>query len=401
MANDPEKVRAVSMVSANWDEEIGGVVADAVNAVGADGSIQVSKDEVYDTSLNIVEGVEFERGFLSPYFITDSAAQSCVYEDPYILLYKGKCSSGNELLPVFEAVAKNKGSIVVIADEFDNDVLSMMVANKNQNRLKSVAIKAPHYKDMRLDTMEDMAILFGTTYIDTQFGEKKMNEYSLSDLGKCKKVVITAKHASFIGGGGDRTAVEARIEKLKDLKNNPEASDLARGNAELRIKQLQSKVAIIHVGGNSEIEVSEKFDRVDDARRATIAAVSDGIVPGGSYCYIKASSILTPEDGVGGEILKKALLAPFNVLMKNAGRADEAGSYITEIKKSKKKYWGLNIKKMEMCNLMDTGVVDPWSVSKFVLQNSTSVAGLMLTSDAVVVDLEERTQPQTNNIPMM
>lgn len=398
---DEQKVRNVSMVSANWDEEIGGIVADAILAVGADGAIQVSKEDSYETSLDIIEGVEFDRGFLSPYFITDSAAQSCVYENPYILLYKGKCSSGAELIPILEQVHKANEPIVIIADEYEADVLSMLVANKNQGRLKCVAIKAPHYKDMRLDTMEDLAIMFGTTYIDTQFGDKSMAQYSLSELGRCGKVTITAHRTAFTKGAGSQTLIDNRIKQLIALKDNPDASDIARGNAELRIKQLQSKVAIIHVGGNSEIEVLEKRDRVDDAQRATIAAVSDGIVPGGSYCYIKASSILGKEDGIGGEILKKALLAPFNTLMRNAGHGDEAGSYITDIKKSKKPYYGLNIKTMEMGNLIEAGVVDPWSVSKFVLQNATSVAGLMLTSDAVVVELEEKKPIVNNNIPSL
>lgn len=392
----------VANVSSNWDTETANIVSNAVIAVGVDGAIQVNDGKSYETMLKTISGVQFDmRGYLSPYFITDSARNTVEMLEPYILLFRGKLSDAHSLIPLLEEVSKNQANILIIADDFEPEVLSMLVANKQQGFLKCAAMKAPWYKDMLLDTMEDMAIMLGTTYIDVSFGKKSLREYSLSDLGRCKKIVLTAKTSAFIEGYGDKAAVERRIKELKELREDDTASEIARGNAEIRIKQMQSAVAIISVGGSTEVETNEKKDRIDDAIRATRAAMMEGVVPGGSYCYIKATTILG--DTVGEKILSTALLAPFKKLMENAGRDDEAGTYITRIIEGKKPNYGLDLKRMEMCDLMKSGVVDPWLVSKAALQNAASVAGMMLTSDAVVSDIPSDAQKIVSNqpIPMM
>lgn len=393
-------IRNIALVSANWDEETAKMVSDAVIAVGSDGAIQVGDAKSYDTTLSIISGVQFDtRGYLSPYFVTDTAKNTVDMENPYVLLYRGKLDDSRALIPILSEVSKNQANIVIVADDYDPDVLSMLAANKQQGRVKCAAMKAPWYKDMRIETMEDIAIMFGTTYIDASFGNKALTEYSLADLGKCKRVVLTAKTATFREGAGDKTLVQGRIEELKALKDDENASDVARGNAEIRIKQLQSCVAIISVGGSSEVEANEKKDRIDDAIRATRAAIDEGIVPGGSYCYIKASQKLG--NSAGEKIMKKALLAPFKQLMSNAGMSDEAGTYIVKIQKGAK-YTGLNLKTMKMENLLESGVIDPWKVAKSALLNATSVAGMMLTSDAVISDIpDEEKTVQTPYFPQM
>ena len=382
VGSDPQKILDIANVSSNWDTETATIVRDAVLAVGVDGALNVVDSKGYDTTLKIIDGLRFDRGFLSPYFINNAASSSVEMNDPYIMIFKGTLSDGRGLVPLLEQLSREQANLLVIADAYEPEVLAMLVANKQRGTLKVAAIKAPHYKDMRLDSMEDISILFGTTYIDVSFGDKALTELSLSDLGRCKRVVITGKTTTIIGGKGSQEDVDRRIAELKALRDDENATEVARENAKLRIKQLQSKVAVISVGGASDIETNEKRDRIDDTILATRAAIEDGIVPGGSYCYIKASQKLG--DTVGESILRKALLAPFKKLMENAGREEESGKYISIIKDSTEEALGLNIKTMEVCNLLENGIVDPWKVSKAALLNAVSVAGMMLTTDAVV-----------------
>lgn len=382
VGSDPQKILDIANVSSNWDTETATIVRDAVLAVGVDGALNVVDSKGYDTTLKIIDGLRFDRGFLSPYFINNAASSSVEMNDPYIMIFKGTLSDGRGLVPLLEQLSREQANLLIIADAYEPEVLSMLVANKQRGTLKVAAIKAPHYKDMRLDSMEDISILFGTTYIDVSFGDKALTELSLSDLGRCKRVVITGKTTTIIGGKGSQEDVDRRIAELKALRDDENATEVARENAKLRIKQLQSKVAVISVGGASDIETNEKRDRIDDTILATRAAIEDGIVPGGSYCYIKASQKLG--DTVGESILRKALLAPFKKLMENAGREEESGKYISIIKDSTEEALGLNIKTMEVCNLLENGIVDPWKVSKAALLNAVSVAGMMLTTDAVV-----------------
>lgn len=389
---DKKRIKEVATVSSNWDEETAGIVTEAVSAVGLDGSLEVVDGRSYETTLKIVDGVRFDRGFLSPYFINRQDISSVVLTDPRILLFKGTLSDGNALIPMLEQVSKAQKGLVIVADNFDPEVLSMLVANKVRNTLKVVAIKSPWYGDMQMDTMEDLAILFGTSVVDVSFGSRSMQEYGMSDLGRCEKVIVNSKTTTFHGGAGDKSLVERRVAELKDLVADEGATDIARANAAIRIKQLMSKAAVISVGGASEVESNERKDRYDDAILATKAAIAEGIVPGGSYCYIKASDIM--DDSVGGQILRKALLSLFKKLMENAGMEEESGKYISLIKDSGKKNHGLDLKTMKMGDLMKMGVVDPWKVSKSALLNAVSVAGMMLTSDAVVSELGEA--PVTN-----
>lgn len=399
ISKNPEKVRDVALLSANWDEEIGNAVADAILSVGVDGSIDIENADSTKTSVNYINGVKFDRGFINPALAQNAASQKTVFEKPFILLVRGEFNFTTEAVSLYEQILKNNASLVIVADGFGSDALSMMVANKTQAKLNITALKAPHYRDMRVNTMEDLATMFGTEYFDFNFGSMSIEDIVLEDLGSCDRVVQTGLSTTFIGGHGDEFAVKELVEEIKALANDPETTELVRGNAELRIKQIVSKAAIIRVGSSTEVENNEKRDRIDDAVHATRAALEDGIVPGGSYCYIKATnskemkelydSTEDASEKVGVKIVMEALDAPFERLMKNAGLEKEQWMIYHKINESSEANYGFDVKKQEMCNLIERGVVDPWMVTKSALRNAASVTGLILTAHAVVIPSEE------------
>ena len=402
IGQDPAKIRDIATVSANWDTEIGTIVGDAIAKVGLDGAVHISNSKTSTTSLELVDGVNFDRGLdgTSPYFINDQIKRNVEMENPYILLYRGTMKSFRNLIPLLEKVMKNNVELVIIADNYEPDVLSSLVANKQSGKIKVVAIKAPHFSDMRMDTMNDLAVAYGTTVIDEQFGEKPLTQVTLKDLGRCSKVIVDAKGSSFIGIGVDRKIVDEHIEVLKKQREDADDDSIAKGNLDLRIAQLSGYIATIHIGALSEIEFEEKFDRVDDAKRATRAAIEEGIVPGGSYAYIKALNC--PEfikmckntenlgDSIGANIVKRALVVPFKKLCTNIGYdLGQASIIIDKILKSTKDGYGYNIKTEKFENLWESGVSDPFKVTRTALQNAASVAGLMLTSSVVLGDFPE------------
>lgn len=401
---DAEQIKNIATVSANWDTEIGDIVGTAVSKVGLYGGIQRDKSHATTTNLDLVEGINFDRGFdgTSPYFISDTIKRNCEFENPYILLYKGTLKSFRNLIPILEQTMRESAELVIIADNYEPDVLSSLIANKQSGKLKVAAIKAPHFAELRIDTMNDLAFIYGTEVIDEQFGNKTLVQLSLHDLGRCKKVIIDAKGSSFIGTNKNSEDIEKYIETLKNQCDKLDDESQLHKNITTRITQLTGHIATIYIGGITEVEYEEKYDRVDDALRATRSAIEEGIVPGGSYSYLKAANceeLLAMEndktniaDSIGAKIIKVALLQPFVIMCRNAGIQD------IEAFKSQIKIWengndgfGFNIKKQAIENLWESGVIDPFKVTRTALQNAASIAGLTLTSNVVIGDL-----PQVN-----
>lgn len=412
--DNASKIMEIATVSANWDYEIGDMVGKAVSKVGIDGAVHIDNSRTSTTRLDLVEGVNFDRGLdgTSPYFINDQVKRNVEFENPYILLYRGTMKSFRNLIPLLEQVMKNNAEIVIIADGYEPDVLSSLVANKQSGKIKVAAIKAPHFSDLRIDTMNDLAIAYGTEVIDEQFGNKILSQVSLADLGRCKKVIIDAKGSSFIGVNVDREIIDNHIKVLKEQRTHLDETSLLYTNLTKRIAQLTGYIATIYIGASSEIEFEEKYDRLDDALRATRSALEEGIVPGGSYSYIKAiyspefNSLLEDKTNgasyLGASIVKNALLRPFMTLCSNAGIWEgEIYPLIKEVADNKSNDGvGYNIKTRKLENLWDAGVIDPYKVTRTALQNAASVAGLMLTSNVVIGDfMEEPPISQTNNPP--
>lgn len=398
--DNDDRLREIARVSANWDDELGNFVADAVINVGRNGKVFVDESNHYETSLKITPGITFDRGLRSAHFINNESKQICEMTNPYILLYRGDIHNSEDLMPLFREVKKNNASIFIIADNFDDTVLSCCAINKVRNGLNVACIKAPHFNDMRDGTMRDLAVLLNTEYFDAATGTD-LEDISLKELGKCDKIISTIKHTTLLGFSNcDKQAKEERIEELRALANDKEAHEIVSGNALLRIHQMNAMSATICIGASSDVEFKEKKDRVDDALHAVRAAMEEGIVPGGGYSYVKAHkckelvslSKNIDADGVGAQIVRQALLVPFKKLLLNAGLEDLTTDIMKKIWKNNEK--GYNVKARRFENLLKGGVIDPWTVTKSALRNAASVAGLMITSEAIVAEQEEKNSPQ-------
>ena len=413
---DIEKIKSIATVSANWDEEIGSIVGEAVSKVGLDGAIHRDKSYMAATRLELVEGINFDRGFdgTSPYFITDTAKRNCEFENPYILLYKGTMKSFRNLIPLLEQTMKNSAELLIIADNYEPDVLSSLIANKQNGKLKVAAIKAPHFAELRMDTMNDLALIYGTEVIDEQFGTKVLAQMSLNELGRCNKTIIDAKNSSFIGINVERSVVDEHINKLKQQREGFDSGSQIYKNLSQRIAQLTGYIATIYIGGVTEVEYEEKYDRIDDALRATRSAIEEGIVPGGSYSYLKASNcekLIKMEenkselaDSIAASIIRYAIVFPFFKMCRNAGITDlESFKPHNAIVDGPNDGVGFNIKTKKMENLWDAGVIDPFKVTRTALQNAASIAGLTLTSNVVIGDYPQTSEgpPQTPQVPSL
>lgn len=396
---DNKTIKEIATLSANWDDNIGSVVAEAISKVGIDGSIQVNDPKTggNETTLKLISGVKFERGFTTPYYITDETKQLCSMDDPYILLVNGKIEKAQTIMGILGQASKNNANLVIIADDFSPEVTQTLVINKTRGKLNIVTLKSPWYKDMRTNTMEDMCVYFNTSYFDPATYD--FDTIALKDLGRCKRAIVTSVNSTFIEGCGSKEAVDERIEILKKLKEDENTTDTARGNVDKRISQLKAAVAIITIGSNTEVESNEKRDRIDDALSATRAAVREGIVPGGTYSYLRAVSSKEftkymdslgnfDPDRAGAVIIKGAVISLFKKLLSNAGKEDSAGEIMTKIFNSKQRNYGYDVKNDKMCDLIEAGVVDPWLVCKQALVNSASVSGLILTSDAIITTVK-------------
>lgn len=413
IGNDKERIRQIANVSANWDSEIGDIVGEAISAVGLDGAVIVEDTLGYETSLNLVSGIKFDRGFggTSPYFVNNQSKNNVEMKNPYIFLYRGTLNNTRNLFPLLEKLSKadNGGpaEFVIIADGYEPEVLSTLIANKNLGRLKPAVIKAPHFGDFRIDTMNDLALLFNTVYFDENFGNTPLAQVTLDMLGHCEKVIINEKNCSFIGFKASPDAIQERIKEVKERKNDRDLDDITIANIDARVAQLNGYVATISIGGSTDVEVNEKHDRVDDALHATRAAVEEGIVPGGSYSYITAASrskkfreLLDSTDDItraGAQIVRLALEGHFKRLLLNAGKVDSMSSILETIKNNETLGYGYNVKTDRFENLFESGVIDPFKVTRSALQNAASVAGLMLTSEVVIGDIVENNQTENQN----
>jgi len=386
-----KEIAQVGSISANSDSDIGKIIADAMDKVGKEGVITVEDGKSLENELDLVEGMQFDRGYLSPYFINNPEKQMCALEDPFILLYDKKISSIRELLPILEQVAKAGKPLLIIAEEVEGEALATLVVNNIRGILKTCAVKAPGFGDRRKAMLEDMAILAGGTVISEELGLKLENA-TLKDLGRAKKVEAGKENTIVIDGNGDKSQIEARVKQIR-VQIDEATSDYDKEKLQERVAKLAGGVAVIKVGAATEVEMKEKKARVEDALHATRAAVEEGVVPGGGVAYIRAMQALgsklkgdNHDQEAGIKIVMKALEEPLRIIVDNAGA--EPSVVLNKVLESKGNV-GFNAQSEEYGDLVQMGVIDPTKVSRTALQNAASVAGLMLTTDAMVAELVE------------
>ena len=381
-----QEIAQVATISANNDSTIGNLIADAMDKVGKEGVITVEESKGLETYLEVVEGMQFDRGYISPYFVTDAEKMECVLEDPYILVYDKKISAMKDLLPLLEQIARSGKPILIIAEDVEGEALATLVVNKLRGVLQCCAVKAPGFGERRKAMLQDIAILTGGTFVSEELG-MKLENIQLSDLGRARRVVVTKETTTIIDGAGKKEDIEARIKQIR-AQIEETTSDYDREKLQERLAKLVGGVAVIYVGAATETELKEKKARVEDALNATKAAVEEGIVPGGGTVYIRCLSVLENlklegDEHYGVEIVKKALEAPLRQIAFNAGYE---GSIIVEKVKSEKDSVGFDAETGEFKDLVASGIIDPKKVSRCALQNAASIAGLLLTTEAMVAE---------------
>jgi chaperonin GroEL len=389
-----KEIAQVGAISANNDKLIGDLIADAMMKVGTDGVITVEEAKGTDTTTDVVEGMQFDRGYLSPYFVTDAETMETVLENPVILIHDKKISAMKDLLPVLEKVAQTGSPILVIAEDIEGEALATLVVNKLRGTLRVAAVKAPGFGDRRKAMLEDVAVLTAGTVISEEQGYKLENA-TLSYLGKAKKVTIDKDNTTIVEGAGKKDDIKKRINEIK-AQIEKTTSDYDKEKLQERLAKLSGGVAVLKIGAATEVEMKEKKARVEDALHATRAAVEEGIVPGGGVAYIRAAKLLETLKGdnedqtTGIEIVRKALEEPLRMIAQNAGAE---GSVIVNRIKSEKDDFGYNAFSGEFENLVKSGVIDPTKVSRTALENASSVAGLLLTTEATIVEKPEEKKP--------
>ncbi|RLJ71323.1 chaperonin GroEL [Hydrogenivirga caldilitoris] len=389
-----KEIEQVATISANNDPEIGKIIADAMEAVGKDGVITVEESKSAETTLETVQGMQFDRGYLSPYFITDPDKMQCVLEDPYILIYEKKISNVKDMLPVLEQVVRAGKPLLVIAEDVEGEALATLVVNHIKGVLRACAVKAPGFGQRRKDYLQDIAVLTGGTAIMEDLGIK-LESVTLDMLGRADKVVVDKETTTIVGGKGSSDQIKARIEQIKKQIQET-TSDYDREKLQERLAKLSGGVAVIRVGAATEAELKEKKARVEDAVHATKAAVEEGIVPGGGVALVRASEALenldvdNEDQKLGVEIIKKACRTPLRQIALNAGyEGFVVLEKVIELGKEKGKNWGFNAATGEYVDMMDTGIIDPTKVVRTAIENAASVAGTMLTAEALIADLPE------------
>jgi chaperonin GroEL len=393
---DKEEISHVASVSANNDTEIGKTIADAMEKVGKDGVITVEESKTMDTSIEFVEGMQFDRGYISAYFVTDRDTMTSVYEEAYILIHDKKVSSMKDMLPLLEKIAQSGKPLLIIAEDVDGEALSTLVVNSLRGTLRTCAVKAPGFGDRRKAMLEDIAILTGGEVISEELGLKLENT-DISQLGKAKTIKIDKDNTTIINGAGKQKDIQDRIAQIK-AQIEDTTSDYDREKLQERLAKLAGGVAVINVGAATEVELKEKKHRVEDALSATRAAIDEGIVPGGEIALIQAalaldkadSSGLTDDEKVGFKIVKRALEEPIRQIVENAGLD---GAVIAERAKNEKKGVGFDAAKMEWVDMMKAGIIDPAKVTRSALQNAASIASLLLTTECAITDLPEKKDP--------
>ncbi|MCY3624731.1 MAG: chaperonin GroEL [Candidatus Dadabacteria bacterium] len=382
------EIAQVATVSANGDQNVGSIIADAMEKVGKDGVITVEEGRSLDTELDVVEGMQFDRGYLSPYFVTEPEKMTVELDDPLILLFDKKIANMKDLLPLLEEVARSTKPLLIIAEDVEGEALATLVVNKIRGTLKVAAIKAPGFGDRRKAMIEDIAVLTGGQVISEEAG-MKLESAKITDLGQAKRVVIDRDDTTVVGGSGTRASIEGRINQIKS-QIGIASGEYDREKLQERLAKLAGGVAVIRVGAATETEMKEKKDRVEDALNATRAAVEEGIVPGGGVAFIRAIAAVSkydgadPEEQAGVNIVKRALEEPLRGIASNAGWD---GSIVVEKVVNQKGSNGFDAAKLEYTDLIKAGILDPAKVTRTAMQNAASVAGLLLTTEALVVDV--------------
>ena len=389
--SDREEIRQVATVSANWDETIGDIIADAMDKVGKDGTITVEEAKSIETTLDVVEGMQFDKGYLSPYFVTNAETLEVKQDDAYILLYEKKISSLKDLLPILEKVAKTGKPLLIVSEEVEGEALATLVVNKLRGTINVCAVKAPGFGDRRKAMMEDIAILTGGRLITEDLGIK-LDSLELADLGRAKSVLVEKENTTIIEGHGKNSEIQGRVNQIR-RQIEETTSDYDREKLQERLAKLAGGVAVIHVGAATETEMKEKKARVEDALHATRAAVEEGIVAGGGVALIRtlpaieALKLSIVDEQIGVDIVRRAIEAPLRELARNAGV--EGGLIVQEVKRRKGNE-GYNVATGEYEDLVKAGVVDPKKVTRSALQNAASIAGLLLTTEAVITEIPEK-----------
>ena len=392
-----DKIRQVARISANGDDNIGALIAEAMEKVTKEGVITVEEAKGTETEVKVVEGMQFDRGFISPYFVTDTEKMNAEFEKPYILLYDKKVSTMKELLPLLEPVAQAGRALVIIAEDVESEALATLVVNRLRGSLKIAAVKAPGFGDRRKEMLEDIAILTGGVVISEEKG-LKLETATIDMLGCADKITIDKENTTIVNGCGSKEAIAERVNQIKKLIEHS-TSDYDKEKLQERLAKLAGGVAVLYVGAASEIEMKEKKDRIDDALSATRAAIEEGIVPGGGVAYIRAIESLEKMKGenedetTGIEIIKRAIEEPLRQIAANAGV--EGAVVVNKVKEGKKDF-GYNARTGVYENLMKTGVIDPKKVARVALENAASIAGMFLTTECVLVE-----EKQENPAPAM
>ena len=391
---DHREIAQVGTISANNDPTIGELIAESMEKVGKDGVITVEEAKAIETSLDIVEGMQFDRGYLSPYFVTDPERMEAILEEPYILLNEKKISSMKDLLPILEQIAKMGRPLLIIAEDVEGEALATLVVNKLRGTLTCAAVKAPGFGDRRKEILNDIAILIGGNVISEDIGIK-MENVTLNDLGRAKRVTIDKENTTLVEGDGKTPEIEGRVRQLR-IQIEETTSDYDREKLQERLAKLVGGVAVINVGAATETEMKEKKARVEDALNATRAAVEEGIVPGGGVVFIRAIKALEKlklegDQAIGASIVSRALEEPMRQIANNAG---VEGSIIVEhVKSARKVNEGFDANTMEYVDMIEAGIIDPTKVTRSALQNASSISALMLTTEALVTDIPEDTPP--------
>ena len=390
VGDDFKKIEDVARISANNDENIGRLIAEAMKKVKKEGVITVDEAKGTETTVDIVEGMQFDRGYISPYFVTDTEKMECVMENPFILLFDKKISNIKDILPVLEATAQSGRGLVIISEDVDQEALATLVVNRLRGSLKVCAVKAPGFGDRRKEMLEDIAILTGGTVISEEKGMQLTNA-TVDMLGRAEKVTINKENTTIVNGAGAKEAIAARVNQIK-AQIEQTTSDYDREKLQERLAKLAGGVAVLHIGAPSEVEMKEKKDRVDDALSATRAAIAEGIVPGGGVAYIRCVKLLedikgaNDDETTGIQIIRRAIEEPLRQIVANAG---EEGAVVVQKVKDAEGDYGYNARTDTYENLLAAGVIDPAKVTRVALENAASIAGMFLTTECVIAEKKE------------
>ncbi len=390
VAADYQKIEQVATVSANNDPEIGKLLADAMQKVSKDGVITIEEAKGRDTTIGVVEGMQFDRGYLSSYFVTDTEKMECVMENPYILIYDKKISNLKDFLPILEPAVQSGRPLLVIAEDVDSEALTTLVVNRLRTQLKICAVKAPGFGDRRKAMLQDIAILTGGLVISEDTG-LKLEQATIDMLGSCDKVTVSKDNTTIVNGRGQKELIQDRINQIKNEIANT-TSDYDKEKLQERLAKLSGGVAVLYVGAPSEVEMKEKKDRVDDALCATRAAIEEGIIPGGGVAYIRAQQAIADlkgdntDENTGIQIIRRAIEEPLRQIVENAGL--EGSVVVNEVRNGKGDY-GYNARVDKYENLKASGIIDPAKVTRVALENAASIAGMFLTTECVICDIKE------------